>query len=79
MKINQLLQAIPSGAVVTTTWLAAHEVSADQARKLAGSGWLRRVGHGAYSRPGDALSWGLWGQVLFPASPPRREILLAVD
>lgn len=57
MKINQLLQAIPSGAVVTTTWLAAHEVSADQARKLAGSGWLRRVGHGAYSRPGDALSW----------------------
>jgi len=57
MKINQLLQKIPSGAVVTTAWLAARGVSADQARKLAGSGWLQRVGQGAYSRAGDALSW----------------------
>lgn len=57
MKVNQLLQKIPSGAVVTTTWLDARDVSADQARKLAGSGWLHRVGHGAYCRAGDALSW----------------------
>lgn len=43
--------------MVTTAWLASRDVSADQARKLAGSGWLQRVGYGAYSRAGDALSW----------------------
>lgn len=57
MKINQLLQQIPSGAVVSTAWLAAQDVSVDQARKLAGAGWLQHVGYGAYSRAGDALSW----------------------
>ncbi len=48
---------MPAGAVVTTAWLASRDVSADQARKLAGGGWLQRVGHGAYSRAGDSLSW----------------------
>lgn len=57
MKINQLLQQIPYGAVVTTAWLATHGVTPDQARKLATSGWLQRVGHGAYCRAGDPLSW----------------------
>jgi len=57
MKINQLWQQIPHGAVVTTAWLAAQGVSSDQARKLANSGWLQRVGHGAYRRAGDPLSW----------------------
>lgn len=57
MKINHLLHEIPYGAVVTTAWLAAYGVTADQARKLAQSGWLKRVGHGAYCKAGDPLSW----------------------
>lgn len=57
MKLNLLWQQIPHGAVVTTAWLAAHDVTPDQARKLANSGWLKRVGHGAYCRAGDLLSW----------------------
>lgn len=57
MKLNLLWQQIPHGAVVTTAWLTAHDVTPDQARKLANSGWLQRVGHGAYGRAGDPLSW----------------------
>src|SRR5699024_3017760 len=57
VKLNHLLRKIPHGAVVTTAWLAARGVSSDQARKLARSGWLQRVGHGAYCRAGDPLSW----------------------
>ncbi|MDH2374861.1 hypothetical protein F8A90_06440 [Cobetia sp. cqz5-12] len=57
MKINQLLQKIPRGAVVTTAWLASHGVTSDQARKLANSGWLQRVGHGAYCQAGEPLTW----------------------
>lgn len=57
MKTNQLLEKLPYGAVVTATWLAEHGVSSDRARKLADSGWLARVGHGAYARAGDPLRW----------------------
>lgn len=57
MKINQLLHKIPYGVVVTTAWLASHDVTTDQARKLAGSGWLKRVGHGAYCQAWEPLTW----------------------
>jgi len=57
VKINQLLQKIPRDAVVTTAWLASHGVTSDQARKLANSGWLQRVGHGAYCQAGEPLTW----------------------
>ncbi|MFO7582457.1 type IV toxin-antitoxin system AbiEi family antitoxin domain-containing protein [Guyparkeria sp.] len=57
MKVNQLLSQIPYGAIVTTSWLASHGATSDQSRKLATSGWLQRVGHGAYCRAGDPLSW----------------------
>lgn len=42
---------------MTTSWLASHEVTRDQARKMAKSAWLARVGHGAYCKAGDPLSW----------------------
>ncbi|WP_417546797.1 AbiEi antitoxin N-terminal domain-containing protein [Marinobacter sp.] len=56
LKINHLLHN-PYGAVVTTAWLASHGVTSDQARKLASSGWLQRVGHGAYCQAGEPLTW----------------------
>ena len=55
--INQVLNYWPAGMVVTQAWLHARGVSKDQARKWARSGWLVRVGHGAYARAGDRLGW----------------------
>jgi hypothetical protein len=62
-KINELLQQISSGAVISPEWLATAGVSSDRARKLANGGWLQRVGHGAYGRKGDRLTWegGVYG------------------
>nr|WP_275299084.1 AbiEi antitoxin N-terminal domain-containing protein [Halomonas kenyensis] len=49
-----MMQKLPHGAVVTTEWLASHGITLDQARKLASSGWLQRVGYGAYCRVGNS-------------------------
>lgn len=43
--------------VATQDWLQAQGVASDQARKWVRSGWLVRVGHGAYARAGDRLGW----------------------
>jgi len=57
VETNRLLHKIPYGAVVTTAWLASHGVTTDQARKLAGRGWLKRVGYGAYFQAEAPLTW----------------------
>lgn len=57
MKINQLLQSWPYGAVMPQAWLDQQGVSSTQAARLARSGWLVRVGQGAYARAGDPLEW----------------------
>ena len=61
-KLNRLLQAIPKGAVVTTPRLLELGVSPQLARKYIDSGWLTRLGHGAFARAGDQTDWagGLW-------------------
>lgn len=63
MKTNQLMEKLPYGAVVTQAWLDDHGVISDKARRLASSGWLVRVGHGAYARASDPLRWegGVFG------------------
>ena len=55
--INQVLNQWPAGMVVTHEWLRARGVGRDQARKWARSGWLVRVGQGAYARASDRLGW----------------------
>lgn len=50
-----LLVQAPRGKPLTTAWLARHGLSAKHAARLAHEGWLRRVGHGVYALPGDAL------------------------
>jgi hypothetical protein len=39
------------------TWLAEQGVSKDLARKYVASGWMERIGRGAYVRTGDTVDW----------------------
>jgi len=57
MKLNQLVEQLPYGAVVPQAWLEQRGVSSSKASYLASSDWLMRVGHGAYSRKGTPLTW----------------------
>ena len=56
-KLNQMLQAIPKGAVMTTPRLTELGVSPQLARKYVQNGWLDRLGSGAFSRCGDSPDW----------------------
>ena len=56
-KLNQLLQQWPSGAVATLRWLNSRGVDRRLADKYVQSGWLERLGHGAYKRAGATVDW----------------------
>jgi hypothetical protein len=56
-KINQLLQQWPSGKVATLRWLTSLGVDRRLADKYVQSGWLERLGHGAYKRAGAIVDW----------------------
>lgn len=56
-KINQLLQAWPAGVVGTQRWLTRQGVDFRLADKYVRSGWLERLGHGAYIRAGSTVDW----------------------
>ena len=56
-KINQLLQQWPSGTVATLRWLNSRGVDRRLANKYVQSGWLERIGHGAYKRAGATVDW----------------------
>ncbi|MEE4277429.1 MAG: type IV toxin-antitoxin system AbiEi family antitoxin [Halieaceae bacterium] len=56
-KINQLLQQWPPGNVATLRWLNTRGVDHRLADKYVQSGWLERLGHGAYKRAGASVDW----------------------
>ena len=56
-KINQLLQQWPAGTVATLRWLNRRGVDRRLADKYVQSGWLERIGHGAYKRAGATVDW----------------------
>ncbi len=56
-KINRVLQKWPHGTVATLHWLKKEGVDRRQASKYVRSGWLNRLGHGAYVRPGSTVDW----------------------
>lgn len=56
-KINHLLQAWPPGVVGTQPWLRTHGVNRRLAYKYVQSGWLERLGQGAYVRAGSDVDW----------------------
>jgi hypothetical protein len=56
-KINQLLRSWPEGTVGTMAWLKGHGVSGKLADWHVRSGWLDRIGSGAFVRGGDTPDW----------------------
>lgn len=56
-KINQLLQRWPTGTVATLRWLTSLDIDRRLADKYVKSGWLERLGHGAYKRTGAKVDW----------------------
>jgi len=56
-RINQLLQQWPRGTVATNPWLESQGVSSDLARWYVRTGWLTRIGRGAYAQAGDTIDW----------------------
>ncbi|MFA5687994.1 MAG: type IV toxin-antitoxin system AbiEi family antitoxin [Kiritimatiellales bacterium] len=57
IKINRLLQHAVPKTVLTLPWLALQGVSKGLAQRYVSSGWLYRIGHGAYVRAGEAVEW----------------------
>lgn len=56
-KLNQLLKELPQGSVATQSWLLKHKVYRQLADVYCNSGWLRKVGRGAYIRVDDDVTW----------------------
>ncbi|MEJ8567949.1 type IV toxin-antitoxin system AbiEi family antitoxin domain-containing protein [Elongatibacter sediminis] len=56
-KINQLLRKWPPGTVAVQSWLDEQGVDRRLSHQYAKAGWLERIGHGAYIRMGDTVTW----------------------
>ncbi len=56
-KINLVLQKWPAHVVGTLRWLSSQGVDRRLADKYVQSGWLTRLGHGAYLRTGSSVDW----------------------
>lgn len=57
MKINRLLNEWSPGTIATQAWLHGHGVGPNLIQKYQQTGWVERVGHGAWKRSGDAIDW----------------------
>lgn len=55
--LNRLLQVWPHGSVAVTPWLKSQGVSQQLVHEYEKSGWVRRVGRGAYLRAGEVVEW----------------------
>lgn len=56
-KLTQQLTAIPSAAVLTSAWLKGRGISSRLADYYCRSGWLHRVGDGAFTTKPGTPSW----------------------
>ena len=56
-KINRLLQEWPPHGVGTQRWFNDKGIDFRLADKYVRSGWLKRLGHGAYVRAGSTVDW----------------------
>lgn len=54
--VNQL-QQLPEGQVLTSRALAAEGYTRQQLANYVAAGWLAKVGHNGYRRPGPPLKW----------------------
>lgn len=56
-KLNQRLMSAPAGAVLTSAWLRQQGISTRLADYYARSGWLHRIGDGAFTAHPEPPSW----------------------
>jgi hypothetical protein len=56
-RINQRLSEAPAGAVLTSVWLRCRGISGKLAEYYVNSGWLHRVGEGAYTLHPEPPTW----------------------
>lgn len=55
--LNQLLQAWPAGYIAVSPWLKSQGAYQQLVHEYEKSGWVRRIGRGAYARAGDVVEW----------------------
>lgn len=56
-KLNRLLRAWSQGTVAVSRWLEAQGAYQQLVHEYEKSGWIQRIGHGAYVRAGDTVEW----------------------
>ena len=56
-KLKTLQHLLPPKAVLTQPWLDTHGINRKLSRRYVQSGWLDRIGVGAFKRNGEEASW----------------------
>lgn len=56
-KINRLLSTWSQGTVAVSRWLTAQGAYQQLVHEYEKSGWIQRIGQGAYVRAGDTVEW----------------------
>jgi len=56
-KISQLLSTWPAGVVGVQPWLQERHIYRQLSNHYVASGWLRKIGAGAYVRAGEKVTW----------------------
>jgi Transcriptional regulator, AbiEi antitoxin, Type IV TA system/Transcriptional regulator, AbiEi antitoxin N-terminal domain len=56
-KLKSLLQLWPMHTIATSRWLSKQGMTYDNLERYERSGWVRRVGSGAFQRASDNVSW----------------------
>ncbi len=56
-KLCKLITKWPAGAVGVQAWLQKQQIYKQLSNKYVASGWLIKIGKGAYMRAGDKLTW----------------------
>lgn len=56
-KLNKTLQKWPPGTIVTSDWLKEQGIYKQLVDSYKNTGWIKRVGRGAFKRTGEQVSW----------------------
>jgi hypothetical protein len=56
-KLNYLLSHWPNNVVICSEGLSEQHYYKQLLKKYCDSGWLRKVGHGAFAKLGDSIEW----------------------
>jgi hypothetical protein len=56
-KLNPLFRDWPSGTVMTQFWFEQHGISRKLSHSYVKSGWITKIGQGAFIKAGDHVDW----------------------